>query len=61
MAAVLNVLADAKVSIDYAYTFVTRNTDDALMIFRVQENEKVSSLLSSKGFKLVAQEDLAKL
>ena len=61
MAAVLNVLADAKVSIDYAYTFVTRNTDDALMIFRVQENEKVSSLLSSKGLNLVAQEDLAKL
>ena len=29
--------------------------------YRVQENEKVSSLLSSKGFKLVAQEDLAKL
>lgn len=61
MAAVLNVLADENVSIDYAYTFVTRQTDDALMIFRVQNNEKVSALLNNNGFKLVAQEDLKNL
>lgn len=61
MAAVLNVLADENVSIDYAYTFVTRQTDDALMIFRVQDNEKVAYLLKKSGFKLVAQEDLASL
>lgn len=61
MAAVLNVLSDENISIDYAYTFVTRKTDDALMIFRVQENETVSSLLNKNGFKLVAQEDLKNL
>jgi hypothetical protein len=61
MATVLNVLSDANVGIDYAYTFVTRKIDDALMIFRVEDNEKVSSLLKKNGFKLVAQEDLAGL
>jgi hypothetical protein len=61
MATVLNVLSDANVGIDYAYTFVTRKIDDALMIFRVEDNEKVSSLLKKNGFKLVAQEDLAEL
>lgn len=61
MASAMNILAEADVSVEYVYTFLARGTDDALMIFRVQDNDKVAAILKKNGVKLVSQEDLVKM
>lgn len=61
MASAMNILAEANVSVEYVYTFLARGTDDALMIFRVQDNDKVAAILKKNGVKLVSQEDLLKM
>ena len=61
MATVMNILAEADISVEYVYTFLGRDTDDALMIFRVQDNDKVAAVLKKNNVKLVSQEDLAKM
>lgn len=61
MASAMNILAAADVSVEYVYTFLARGTDDALMIFRVQDNDKVAAILKKNGVKLVSQEDLVKM
>ena len=53
MASAMNILAEANVSVEYVYTFLARGTDDALMIFRVQDNDKVAAILKKNGVKLV--------
>ena len=61
MASAMNILAEADVSVEYVYTVLARGTDDALMIFRVQDNDKVAAILKKNGVKLVSQEDLVKM
>lgn len=61
MAKALNILAESGISVEYVYTFLARGTDDALMIFRVQDNDKVSAILKKNGIKLISQDDLAKM
>ena len=61
MASAMNILAEADVSVEYVYTFLARGTDHALMIFRVQDNDKVAAILKKNGVKLVSQEDLVKM
>lgn len=61
MAKTLNILAESNISVEYVYTFLARGTDDALMIFRVQDNDKVAGILKKNGIKLISQEDLAKM
>lgn len=58
MANVLNILATEDISVDYAYAFIAKKANDALMVFRVQDNDKVSALLQKHEIKLVSQEDL---
>lgn len=58
MADILNLLATENISVDYAYAFIAKKTTDALMVFRVQNNDKVSALLQKNEIKLVSQEDL---
>lgn len=61
MAKTVSILADAGISVEYCYAFLAKKSDDALMIFRVQDNEKVSSILKKNGIKIIDQEDLANL
>ncbi len=61
MAKAMNILAEAGVSVEYVYTFLARGTDDALMIFRVKENDKVAAVLKKNNIKIVSQEDLLKM
>ncbi|MCI9126072.1 MAG: acetolactate synthase [Eubacterium sp.] len=61
MAKAMSILAEAGVSVEYVYTFLARGTDDALMIFRVKENDKVAAVLKKNNIKLVSQEDLLKM
>ena len=63
MAKAMNVIASNGYSVDYVYAFLARGTDDALMVFRVkdEDTDKVAALLVRNGMKTVDQEDLAKM
>lgn len=60
MAKVMSILATENISVDYVYAFLARSTDDALMVFRVNDSEtdRAAQLLISNGMKMISQEDL---
>lgn len=57
LAAVLDVLAEANVSVEYTYAFISAKTD-AYMIFRVDDNQAAAAALAGAGIKTVNQEEL---
>lgn len=59
MANIMGILAAENISVEYIYAFLAQKTDDALLVFRVQDNDKVAALLKKNGITIVAQEDLA--
>ncbi len=61
MAKALSILAAENISVEYVYAFLARGTDDALMIFRVEDNERVATLLKKNGVKIIDQEDLSNM
>ncbi len=61
MAKVMDILAAGGISIDYVYTSLAGGSEDAIMIFRVQDNDQVAAVLKKNNITLVSQEDLIKL
>lgn len=59
MAKIMGILAAENIGVEYVYAFLSQKTDDALLIFRVQDNDKVAALLKKNGITIVDQEDLA--
>ena len=59
MAKIMGILAAENIGVEYVYAFLAQKTDDALLIFRVQDNDKVAALLKKNGITIVDQEDLA--
>ena len=60
--AVLQILADAQVNVEYMYAFLGgKKGQDAYMIFRVADNAKASAALAAKGVRQVEQEEMADL
>lgn len=57
LAGVLEVLAEAHVSVEYTYAFISAKID-AYMIFRVDDNQAAAAALAGAGVKTVNQEDL---
>ena len=56
---VLQVLADAKVNVEYMYAFLGgKKADHAYMVFRVENNEAATAALSARGIKTVDQEEM---
>ena len=49
LSAVLRVLADSGVDVEYAYAFVAHSPDKAYVILRVQDNEAAVRILSDNG------------
>ena len=59
---VLQVLTDARVNVEYMYAFLGgKDVDHAYMIFRVEDNEKAAAALSSRGIRIVEQEEMDQL
>lgn len=56
----LEILAEGEIAIDYMYSLLAPNAENAYMIFRIQEDakEKFISLLSKHNIKLADSEDL---
>ena len=57
LAGVLEVLAEAQVSVEYTYAFISAKID-AYMIFRVDDNQAAAAALAGAGVKTVNQEEL---
>ena len=57
LAAILDVLAEADVAVEYTYAFLSAKAG-AYMIFRVDDNQKAAAALAGAGIKTVDQEEL---
>ena len=58
LAAVLRVLADADVDVEYTYAFVAHSSDYAYVILRVEDDEEAINALKSKGVTLLTAEQV---
>lgn len=56
----LEILAEGEIAIDYMYSLLAPNAENAYMIFRIQEDvkEKFTSLLGQHNIKLANGEEL---
>ena len=57
LAAILEVLAEEEVAVEYTYAFLSAKAG-AYMIFRVDDNQKAAAALAGAGIKTANQEDL---
>lgn len=59
---VLGLLHEAAINIEYMYAILgNKKSENAYMIFRVNDNEKASAVLSGAGVNLVDQSELSAL
>jgi len=61
MARAIRILTDAGISIEYLYSFVRNVTDNALLIFRVEELERAVNVLTDNGVTLLSLEQVQSL
>lgn len=54
----LEALSEENIGIEYMYSVFSMNSGEALMVLQVGEAQKVSEILSTKGFRTVAIEDI---
>ncbi|MDR2295673.1 MAG: ACT domain-containing protein [Clostridiales Family XIII bacterium] len=55
---VLRVPADAGISIEYLYAFITRRKDSAYVILRVEDNERAIRAFAAQGVKTAGLSEL---
>lgn len=57
----LHVLRQADVSVEYLYSFIKRNEDKALILFRVEDPQKAVKALESAKIKMYGNDEIAAL
>ena len=55
---ILHILGENGINLEYTYAFTARQKDLAYMIFRVEDNEKASEVLTRNNIKLICQDEL---
>lgn len=55
---VLKVLADAQIGVDYIYSTIKPQNDEAVIMIKVAEPEKAIDVLTAKGVKLFSTNEL---
>ena len=58
LATILEIIANAGVSVEYTYAFLGTRMAGAFMIFRVDDNAKAAAALEAAGIKTVEQSDM---
>ena len=58
LAAVLRVLADSGVDVEYTYAFVAHATDRAYVILRVADNDAAVKALTDNGLVMLSAEEM---
>ena len=61
LAAILEVLKDADIGVEYMYAFLGRVGQEAIVIFKLDDNEKGEELLKEKTFGIMEDEQVYKL
>lgn len=61
IAKIFSVLADAGLSLDYAYAFFAKRQELAYMIIKVADMKLAKQVLKENGIPIVKEEDIAKL
>ena len=61
LASALSVLDKADINVEYLYAFMARTEKHAYVVLRVEENSLAENALVNAGFKLVTEQDVAKL
>ncbi len=58
LAAILKVFADSDINVEYMYGFVEKFSDNALLVFRFEDTDKATKLLTEKGIKVVTRKEI---
>ena len=58
LASLLAPMTEAGLDIEYMYSLIARDTQDAFMVFRVTDNAAFLALLKEKGLRHVSDEEL---
>ena len=61
LSAVLKVLDEANINIEYMYAFMARTERHAYVVLRVEDNEEAEQALVKSGFKIITNADISKL
>lgn len=61
LASTLAVLNEKGISIEYAYAFVTKSEDDAMVILKVDDNFTAMKILRENGITLLTPEDVSNI
>lgn len=61
LSSVLQLMSEARINIEYIYAFLTRASDDALIVFRVEEPNAAIKLLQEAGIKVLEEEKVYNL
>ena len=61
LSAILEVFEDAGINVEYMYAFLEKTTDNAIMIFRVEEIEQAAGVLGKQQIRLLSGEDVYSL
>ena len=59
MAKISKILSDADVNVEYCYAFLAKDSNDALLILKVTDNENVMKIFKENNIALINQDDLA--
>jgi hypothetical protein len=59
LAAVLKVLSENKINIEYMYGFVEKASDKALMVFKFEDIDKAIEVLCANSIPVVAKETIS--
>lgn len=61
LAGVLETMGEAQINIEYLYAFLTRASENALIVFRVENPEEAVNLLQERNVKVLPGEVVYKL
>lgn len=58
LADILNLLYDNNISVEYLYSFVRTHRENALILFKVDDNESAAAILQANGVALLSKEQI---
>ncbi len=61
LTAVMQVLSDKEINVEYMYAFLTSRGRSAYVVLRVGDNDHASALLTEAGIELVSEDDIKSL
>jgi len=61
LADILNLLYENNISVEYLYSFVRTHRENALILFKVDDNESAAAILSANGVALLSKEQIVEL